>query len=278
MIYDLDRKLTGIISDSQIELIDDCLTAMSLYNYDITASELQLFMENCGQLEAILIQDSVMDIVKRGLNEIFNLLEVGVMDCQLWHMKDIVRGLYYIENTDQSSFVVDVINNAESNKEALLELLAHFTGKSADYYFPFLDDYTTSYLNKLYEVHLPIANLEVEDIAEVDKSVIDRCRKFMDKYKHTLMADAVINEQIKPGVSTNLLFEKYNLQLSALYPNAIDQLAIEVVGLMCLSNMPNKSFGMEVKNKVKTIIPDQIVAARMVTILDDITMRLGIYA
>lgn len=278
MIYDLDRKLSGIISDSQIELIEECLNTLALYRYDITASELQLFMEGCGQLESMLIQDTVMDIVRNGLQEVLNLLEIGVMDCQLWQMMDIVRGLYYMENTDQSSFIVDTIDNAESNKEALLELLAHFTGKSADYYFPFLDDFTSSYLNKLHEIHLPIANLAVEDISSVDVTVIDRCRKFLNKYSHTFISDAVNNEQIKPGISANLLFAKYNLQLSSLYPNALDQLAIEIVGLMCLTNTPNKTFGMDVKNMAKNIVPDQMVAAQMVTILDDITMRLGIYA
>lgn len=278
MLVNLSNKLQGIISDTQMELLDDCLKAMSLYKYEITSTNILVFVEGAGQYEPIFIQDSIFDIVIDGLDEVLSLLQVSTIDCPIKVKKDIIRGLYYMENSDQSEFICNVIEGAESTTEAALELLSFFTGQIADTFFPYLSIPENGYIEKLYQLHKPIADLAVEDIMEVDKKVIERCKKFLEKYTHTLTHDAIYQEQYKPGISSDILFEKYNLKLSTFYPNALDQLAIEVVGLMCMSNVENKGFGMQVKKKLDAIIPDPIISARMVMIVDEITMRLGIYA
>ena len=141
-----------------------------------------------------------------------------------------------------------------------------------------ISDEENSYLTKLYELHKTRSNLAAEDIMPANESAVDRCRKFMAKYPQTLLQEAVFIERYTPGISNQLLFNVYNERLQQLYPHALEQLSVEIVGLMCLSNVLNKGFSAEVKKKLSDIIPDQGAAARMVIDIDNITMELGLYA
>lgn len=277
MLYGLDNILRNFVPEERIELLDDGLYAIEQYKLFTVAGQISMLMEGAGQYDPITIMARFSDEIEQGLDSILFSFEI-LVEGGIKEKTAIVKGLYAIENTEQSDLLVDVIGNAETPNEALLHLLGHFTGKSPEWFFPHLTDASNAFITRLYETHKPIADLATEDVSPVDESVIGRCKKFMEKYNHTFLHDAIYEEQMKPGISDNLLFIKYQDKLSSLYPNALDQLAVEIVGLMAMTNVMNKNFGMSVKLKLNEIIPDKAVAARMVTMVDDVTMRLGIYA
>lgn len=278
MLGGIDEVLDGIVSEVQLEMLADSVRAMEMFKYYDTVSQLSLYIEGCANQDPIVIQDSIFAIVQQGLDELLGGFEILTLDAPIECKNDIIKGLYYMENTDQSEFVALTIENAESVKDAFITLLEYFTGKTADYYFTYLATEENSYVSKLYEVHKVKADLGVEDIKPVNESSVDRCKKFMGLYPQTLLHEAVQIERYTPGVSSMILFNHYQEKLSQLYPHALDQLSVEIIGLMCLSNVMNKNFNAEVKKKLAAIIPDQIEAAKMIVSIDDITMRLGLYA
>lgn len=278
MLDGIDVILHGIVSDAQLEMLAEAVQAMELFKYYDTVSQLSLYIEGAGQDEPILIQDMVFSIVHQGLDDILRNFEILTLDAPISCKSDIIRGLYYMENSEESEFITTTVENAESAKDAFINLLEHHTGKTADYYFTYIAQDENSFVTKLYELHKKRSDLAVEDITIANESAVDRCRLFLARYPQTLLNEAIYIERYTPGISSDILFNKYRLQLSALYPHALKQLAIEIIGLMCLTNTLNKTFSVDVKKKLAAIVPDQIEAARMVVDIDDITMELGLYA
>lgn len=278
MLDGIDVVLQGVVSDLQLEMLAEAVQAMELFKYYDTVSQLSLYISGAGQQEPILIKDTVFAIIDQGLDELLGGFEILTLDADISCKTTILRGLFYMENSDESEFVVDAIENAESTKDAFITLLEHFTGNTADFFFPYLASEENSYVSKLYELHKVKSDLAVEDIKVVNESAVDRCKTFLAKYPQTLLQEAIYIERFTPGVSSQILFNFYQPRLSQLYPLALEQLAIEIIGLMALSNVLTKSFNAEVKKKLNAIIPDQFEAAKMVVLIDDITMELGLYA
>lgn len=278
MLDGIDQVLDGVVSRVQLDMFEEAIQAMELFKFYDTVSQLSLYVSGCGQHEPILIQQMVYEIVNRGLDDLLNGFEILTIEAPMECKINIIKGLYYMENTDQSEIVTGNIENAESVKDAFINLLEFFTGKGADYYFPYISGDDNSYVAKLYEIHKVRVNLQVEDIKPVDESAVSRCRKFMEVYPQSLLHEAIQVERFTPGVSSQILFDFYQSRLNQLYPHALKQLAVEIVGLMCLTNALNRNFNAEVKKKLSAIIPDQMEAAKMVVDIDDITMRLDIYA
>lgn len=278
MLDGIDVVLNGVVSDTQLEMFAESVQAMELFKYYDTVSQLSLYISGCGQQEPVVIQQMVFEIVNQGLNELLAGFEILTLDAPIECKNNIIRGLYYMENTDQSDFVASTIENAESVKDAFITLLEHYTGQTADYYFTYLATEENSYVQKLYELHKTKSDLAVEDIKPVNESAVERCKKFMNMFPQTLLQEAVHIERFAPGTSTEILFNFYQPKLSQLFPHALDQLSVEIIGLMCLSNAMNKNFSAEVKKKLTAIVPDPMEAAKMVSKVDDVTMRLGLYA
>lgn len=278
MLDGIDTLLNGIVSDVQLEMMAEAVQAMNLFKYYDTVSQLSLYLSGAGQQEPIMIQDIIFGIVEQGLDELLGGFEILTLDADIACKTKIIRGIYYMENSEESEFIVLTIDHATTVKEAFITLLEHFTGTPADEFFPHVASEENSFVTKLYELHKPKSELAVEDVKPVNESAVDRCKKFLAKYNHTLLQDAISVERFTPGISSLLLFEVYQERLSQLYPGALEQLAIEIIGLMCLSNVMTKNFNAEVKNKLNAIIPDQMEAAKMITVIDDVTMELGIYA
>ena len=278
MLGDIGHRLSGIISDVQIEMLDEAVAAMELFKYYDTMSQLSLYMEGAGQHEPILIQDMLFSIVSQGLDEILSNFEILTHGASIECKTIIVRGLFYMENAESSLHITDTIENAETSLDAFITLLEHYTGKPADYFFTYLSSSDNSFVTKLYELHKKRSDLLTENISKPNESAVERCRNFLARYPHTLLHDAIHIERYTPGVGTDILLSRYNEQLSNLYPHALKQLAIEIIGLMCLTNTLNKTFGADVKRKLAAIVPDPIEAARMVIDIDEITMELGLYA
>lgn len=278
MLDGIDVVLHGIVSDLQLEMLAEAVQAMELFKYYDTVSQVSLYISGAGQQEPILIKDTVFAIVDQGLDELLGGFEILTLDADISCKTIILRGLYYMENSQESEFIANTIDNAESIKDAFITLLEHFTGSTADFFFPYLASEENSYITKLYELHKVKSDLAVEDIKVVNESAVDRCKVFLAKYPQTLLHEAIFIERFTPGVSSKILFNFYQPQLSQLYPLALNQLAIEIIGLMALSNALTKNFNAEVKKKLNAIIPDQFEAAKMVVLIDDITMELGLYA
>lgn len=278
MLDDIDVVLDGIVSDLQLEMLTEAVQAMELFKFYDTVSQLSLYISGAGQVEPILIKDTVFAIIDQGLNELLGGFEILTLDADISCKTIIIRGLYYMENSEESEFIANVIDNSESVKDALITLLEHFTGSTADFFFPYIAGEENSFITKLYELHKVKADLAVEDIKIVNESAVERCKVFLNKYTQTLLHEAIYIERFTPGISSDILFNFYQSRLSQLYPMALNQLAIEIVGLMTLTNAMTKNFNVEVKKKLNAIIPDQIEAAKMVTVIDDITMELGLYA
>lgn len=277
MLDGIDVVLHGIVSDIQLEMMAEAVQVMELFKYYDTVSQLSMYIAGAGSASPLVIQDMVFQIVHQGLDELLGGFDILTLEASISVKTDIIRGLYYMENSEESEFISTTIENAETVKEAFITLLEHHTGKTANYYFPYLTSEENSYITKLYELHKTKSNLAVEDIAETNTSAVERCKLFLAKYPQTLLMDAVYTERYTPGISTDILFNRYQSQLSKLYPEALSQLSIEIIGLMCLSNVSNKNFGAEVKKKLSAIIPDQMEAAKMVVDIDNITMGLGLY-
>lgn len=278
MLDGLEDILSGIISDVQIEMLSEAVAAMELYKYYDTVSQLSLYISGAGQQEPILIQSMVFAIVNEGLNEILSNFEIMTLDADISCKTTIVRALFYMENSEESEFISEIVENSESVGDAFISLLGHFTGQLPDFFFPHISGQENSFVTKLYELHKKKSNLAVEDITQADESAVNRCRLFLSRYPQTLLQEAISIERYTPGVSADILFTKYQHRLSEFYPLALKQLAIEIIGLMCLTNTLNKTFNADVKKKLAAIIPDQIEAARMIVDIDDITMGLGLYA
>lgn len=278
MLDGIEVVLHGIISDTHLEMFTEAVQAMELFKYFDTVSQLSIYISGAGQQDPVMIQDICFGIVHEGLDELMGGFEILTLEAPMSCKTSILRGIHYMENSSESEFIVGTIDHASSVKDAFITLLGHFTGQDPDYFFPYLATEENSFITKLYELHKVKSDISVEDIKPVNESAVDRCKKFLAKYNHTLLKEAITVERFTPGISANILFDFYQPRLNQLYPHALEQLAVEIIGLMCLSNAMTKNFNAEVKNKLNAIIPDQMEAAKMVVVIDNITMELGLYA
>lgn len=278
MLDGIDVVLHGIVSDIQLEMLAEAVQAMELFKYYDTVSQLSLYISGAGQQEPIVIQDVCFGIVNQGLDEILGAFEILTLEADITCKTKIIRAIHYMENSEESEFITLTIDHSPTVKEAFITLLEYFTGEPADNFFPHIATEENSFVTKLYELHKPKADNAVEDIKPVNESAVERCKKFLAKYSHTLLQDAISVERFTPGISSNLLFDVYQERLSVLYPEALEQLSIEIIGLMCLSNVMTKNFNAEVKKKLNAIVPDQMDASKMIVYIDNITMELGLYA
>lgn len=278
MLDGIDVVLHGIVSDIQLEMLAEAVQAMELFKYYDTISQLSLYISGAGQQEPLVIQDVCFGIVNQGLDEILGAFEILTLDADITCKTKIIRAIHYMENSEESEFITLTIEHSPTVKEAFITMLEYFTGDPADNFFPHIATEENSFVTKLYELHKPKADIAVENIKPVNESAVERCKKFLSKYSHTLLQDAISVERFTPGISSKLLFDVYQERLSVLYPDALEQLSIEIIGLMCLTNAMTKNFNAEVKNKLNAIVPDQMDAAKMIVYIDNITMELGLYA
>lgn len=277
MLYDIGDTLAAFLPIERIELLDNGLKAIEAYGLYTTAGQLSMYIEGAEAHDATTIALRVSDIIEEGLTEILNEFEIIVIG-SIKEKTRFVRGLREMEQTENSQFIIETITFAETHRAALIDMLAHFTGYGAEYYFPLVGGVSNAFIARLYEVHKARADLLVEDISAVDESVVARCKKFLEAHTHTFLHDAIYEQQYKPGISVPLILSAYRDRLQKLQDNALEQLAIEFVGLMCLTNTMNRNFGISVKDELTEVVEDMSVVARLVPLVDNVMMRLNIYA
>lgn len=165
-------------------------------------------------------------------------------------LNKLLLAVAQIYDSEERDFLLSVIQSEVSNIEILAQIVAYFRAETPDNWMRHFDAVTDNCIDAIRE-YLEDYNVSLESV-EVFKEGLE---SFALKYPRRLMETA-IESGLGPGTPLEGLLATFQHYLSALVPNNDQEAAIELIGLVILSNNSKAGLTQAVIDAAESIYHD----------------------
>lgn len=257
MFDKLENYLNQWLSEERRGVILDALDAMELYNFPNAWSEISALLEYATDEPLDMILDAIETIIQSGLNTLFGmhaLVIQGGIDVKT----RVLVGLKTLQNYDDPQTILAMTSDLSDPIQSFCDLLGLVTDRSWADYVDYVTDVSPTLLQRIGALYSAQEEMDVEDdgfpAPEPRKSVL--VKEFLTKYPGALASTAIKDECRPIGVPLAILLNDSKLPLVLLEPNAPDQAALEIAGLVLISDTPMNDYVKIAKDQLEVVFSD----------------------
>lgn len=241
--YCTDEQFSGILRALTV-LNDHGFTMIS----QILEDEIALSMATPSAVAENLIQYRLMPLMKEYTNSMGVVVhpEIGLTE-----LSNLLFGLLQIEFYEDKASLYEILDDAEDNVEALLDVLGRVTIYPAQYFEPLIDEVRGSLIDKLVELCTPSEGTPETLYTTVEyQRAKERVKRFLAHLKEkdpVLAAEHLDTQLFKLGVD--------NLALAQLHADALEDMPeAQAVAQLCLMAVASKFEDQELVQVLKQYV------------------------
>lgn len=244
MLNDCIEYFKPIESEDRMELLYRAADLFGQYGFSGPDVDTSLALENTRAEGATsnLAWDRCWVIINNALDMLLVGMGLSLSYSTLLHKLELLGALKIIENTDMHTYIVDVCSNDVLSVQEQFEALITF---AISYYPLWLDTELSAipdtFIGRVLAIHRD-GNDNVDMAAtQVDyRTGIKRIRKFYAycvEVNTQLRLHELIQAGLKPGLPADFLLRQNLEYLTELEPEAPDHAAMELIGLLLLTDI-----------------------------------------
>lgn len=243
MLIQYIQLMDGIVEDAKLSLFDRADKIFKAYTHIETDILIGDILNNNGSIEVTGMLDDIYTFIDDGLDYVSSEIGIDFTESATIIQKiELLEIFKQIEDFEDSENLLRLMESELTpTMEMMLDVLSYVSGRDWTIFAETIDDVSSDTITAIYNIH----NERVEKI-ENDKAIrqhtdLGRILKYVDKYPHTIINDGIRNKCFRPGLPLKPLIRDNIKTLIALYPDNPKQVAIDIIGLMLIANVPNNS-------------------------------------
>lgn len=256
MFDKLENCLNNWVTPERLELIMGCFQILGRHGSYRAWTEVSKYLD----------EDTKDDTLSETIDVIEGCLEIDmnhvlsehaiVMDSPLQLKCDVLEGLWTMQSIDDSDSILQIINAADNEIEAFINLLAFCLNKPWEYFSEGIVSVSSSLIDKLEQLVTERTVTLEENVNALPNLKLDKLLGFMNKYADSIVYNAVVNEGRRSDMDVSLVMDLYKLPLTLIENRDPSLAAREIVGLVLLSTTPLDSLSTTAKAQLDIIYSD----------------------
>lgn len=244
MLNDCIEYFLPIESDDRMQLLYQASDLFNQYGFSGPDVDTSLALENTRAENATsnLAWDRCYLIINDALDMLLVGMGLSLEYSTILHKIELLKGLKIIEDTDMHTYIVDVCTNEALSTQERFETLLTY---ALSYYPLWLDtelsNVPDTFIARVLAAHqIGADNTDIEDTVPDYRDGIARIRKFYaycTRVNTQLRLHELISAGLKPGRPANFLMQQNTEHLTDLEPEAPDHAAMELIGLLLLTDI-----------------------------------------
>lgn len=228
------------------------------------------------------IWDDCYGILEVACDNLITQLGLELLDSNIGHKLSLLEGLKVVEDTDLHEYMVDICTNDSEPPRDRFETLIEF---GLGYYPNWLDNelqnVPEAFLLKVLRLHTAAAENTGanSDVMHVDKTDIERIRKFYDYCKKintkTRLHD-LVDAQVRVRNPIDFVLSQHTEELTSYEPEAPEHAALELVGILLLCDINFNDLLAETGRRIEQIFTDVNFISKAMACADRIISESGI--
>lgn len=246
-MYDkLILLLRQLVSEPCSEALIQSLLVLDAYQYTGPWSDIASYIDSGPRDSTAMLIDTIESIITLGLKNVLGQLTIQV-DGNHVMMTTVLEGLKLLEGYDDSESILVTIDQNLSTIETLSELLELVTPCKADDFMLSIIDCSPSLVSSIRAVYDGTTVTEDDNPLRIPEDKLPLVRRFIIGKPNSIAAIAIKQDLIPYGASIETLINTYAESLLSLQPAAPEQAAIELIGLVLISDTELKDIRTVVK-------------------------------
>lgn len=220
------------------DLIERADNVLERYQINRHYTELDQVMSIEDTMESSSLLDSIVDIYRSVLIDTIAIHAIETNTTDIDILIDILEGILLVQNSDQTEFIIDVIESDLDNEEKLAEILMLMTSRDMTRFLEVFVSVNSTFFEVLKRFIEPDLNTMAEDSYQIHGDIQQRVRWWISRYPNSLASTLVRNNVLVGSdakVYVNYLEES---RLNELQSN-LELFATELLGLVMLSGVEN---------------------------------------
>lgn len=246
MFDKLENLLNTWTYPERSELYMRAVTVLDQHGTHRAWSEISQFLEytNDSAAECLDSIDSILSIdVDRVLTE-----HSIVTETTLAVKVAILEGILTIQVLEDSETILRLLDSSDNEMDVFIELMAFATNRPWEYFSDGLISVSPALCTRLREViENATATMEALTVPPSEQAV--RLNKFIELFPNSMITNEVINEFALVGTPLNILQDRFKIALNMLSEGSPRAVAIELVGMVILSDTDPKDMDSCVKQQ-----------------------------
>jgi hypothetical protein len=195
-------------------------------------------------------------------------------ELRLKTLTGILDGVIKIENYDNPMTIMDICQSDSDPEEKLVEILELTTSLKWDDFLNQIEGVNTNLIERIIET-LPIIE-ENEEVPKTETFILNRVKRLMELYPKLWMLEEVdegciIGQDIKPYIDK---FDKRLEENTIENKPSVNQIAVEYLGYILLSNVPNEKIADVGKELLEESISDAVLLSKVSLEIDKILTQI----
>lgn len=269
MFDKLENCLNGWVPPERVELIMSCFQILEKHGSYRAWTEVSKYLDEDTKDDTV---SETIDVIEGCLDiDVNNVLaeHTVVMNSGLALKQSVLEGIWVMQTIDDSDTILQIINAADNEMDAFINLLSFCLNKPWEYFSEGILSVSPSLIDKLEQLVTERSlSLESADNSEPNPK-LDKLLVFMNKYSDSLVFNAVVNEGRRSDMDISLVMELYKLPLALIQNKDPSLAAREIVGLVLLSTTPIEKLLTVAKEQLDVIFNDVTFITEVSSFIDN---------
>lgn len=269
MFDKLENCLNNWVPPERVELIMSCFQILEKHGSYRAWTEVSKYLDEDTKDDTV---SETIDVIEGCLDiDVNNVLaeHTVVMNSGLALKQSVLEGIWVMQTIDDSDTILQIINAADNEMDAFINLLSFCLNKPWEYFSEGILSVSPSLIDKLEQLVTERSlSLESADNSEPNPK-LDKLLVFMNKYSDSLVFNAVVNEGRRSDMDISLVMELYKLPLALLQNKDPSLAAREIVGLVLLSTTPIEKLLTVAKEQLDVIFNDVTFITEVSSFIDN---------
>lgn len=265
----LQALLNRITTEASATSFIQSLKVMELFDNFDSWSDISTYIESGPAISSSVFIDIVESLILAGLDKILVQFTLHV-DGNHVFKSIVLEGVKLLEDYDDHTAILAAIALDNSPAETMAELLAIVTPLTVDELLMNIMDVSPSLITAI-KSRYNDEEIALEDNntvgLEVNKKVA--IQHYISTYPSSIAAYAITKEFLPYGITIETLLSKYRLPLQGLEPHAPEQAALELIGLVLISDAEHANIRTVVRNHIDFVYADMEFITKMNISIDN---------
>lgn len=258
MFDKLENYLNKWVTPERRECIMNALTVLHAYGSEAAWNEICVFLEHATDRDTVTILDTIETIITVGLDKLIDahgILYIGTMASKT----RVLEGLLILQNYADEDSLLRHTERTDNPVEILADLLELATTTPWTEFIDGIRSVSPGLFTKLASLYT--VSDESDESASLmflsgDRARVDKVSRFVGLHPATMAARAILEDFRPVGLPLNILINDHRLEFAALEPMGFSQAALELVGLVLISDTPLENLLTVSKDQIETIFAD----------------------
>lgn len=237
MFTKLENYLDKWVSIERKTAIIDALKILDSYGYLSAWAEISSYLESATDESLMMIIDTIEGIINIAIDQVLSAHTI-IMDGGYVLKTALLRGLLVVPVYSDCEHIQAITMESSNPIETLCDILELTTEYKYQDYIDFIVSVSTSLIDKMNSLATGnVDNQEIDDDEDLDPKRKQLLINFLNLYKNSIAQVELLDNLLPPGImEIEFLIENHKRQLIELEPMGFENAAMEILGLVLISN------------------------------------------